>query len=227
MKREHKINVVFAIVLLALVAPGGVILFRKKSQVGERPIGSPDPVRKTTAYMDPYPAESFDRLAPILTLQWVGGLAMSDTPTDAVRVTRATTQPVVTGPREQRVRLSVGEAIFYGETPGGSPEAQVMSDGRRFQVVARGAGGDGWLRAIIWDANVDEAAITATIDGRPARVLSARRVIMPKTVRHELQEAGYVLPPDNVTVVDVAVPADSARELGLTWGNWSERAALP
>lgn len=231
MTRENRINTIVVLVVLALMLPGGVILFRKKSQPGERPIGSPDPVKVSTAYMDPYPAESYKRLAPVRTLQWVAGLAYENTTGDVERISRAHDNSAVVPAiaREQRVRLSVGEAIFYTDVASGSTEAQVMSTGRRFQLISKGQSPTPWIRILLWQENVAPGSLVATVDGQPAAVLVATRHEIPKAVRHDLQDAGFVLPPGNVTVLDIAgaTTQPSPRVVKLKWDDREESAELP
>lgn len=202
MTKETRNNLIFLVVLLALLLPGGVILFKKKSQPGERPIGSPDPVRQTTAYMDPYPGESTRRLAPLVTLQWVGAVALNGV--EGRRV-GGTEEAVVTQARPARGGSgNVGSASPFGEIASGSAEAQVMSAGRWFQVVSRGEVPSPWVRVIVWDEDVDPAkgTLSGKLDGKPAEI-KATVMAVPKQVRHDLQDAGYVLPPERVVVVDV------------------------
>lgn len=233
MTRETKINVVFAVVLVALVAPGGVILFKKKSQPGERAIGSPDPVRTTTAWIDPYPAENVQRLAPVLALQWVGALAVDGVKGDWERVRHPGEVAVVGGEAPWVTPGHVGEAKFYGQNPSGNASKQVMSAHRWFQVVSKGADGDRkWWRLVVWNSDTrgSRGQFTARIKNHSgqwteAKVEAVHEVRMPIDVRHDLQEAGYVMPPEVVTVLEVL--GDQAREIELNFGTKSDTAKLP
>lgn len=254
MTRENRINSVFAIVLIAAMVPGAVILVKKKMQPGERPIGAPDPVRRTTAYMDPWPSASVPRLAPIRTLQWVGAIALSPVPAsgaNAVPTTAPAMQRVFRGDDAGRalasvptpqVRRSVGDANFYGEVASGNPDAQVLSEGRLVQVVSFApptppltesptspsspASSGAVYRLIVWDEEALPDAITAQADGTAVKPLSIQRLPVPKPIRHELQEAGYVLPPEHILVIDLGT-AGLARELTLTWARKRDRVVLP
>ncbi len=199
----------FLAVLLALMAPGAVILFNKKSIPGERPVGAPDPVRKTTAYMDPYPPESVQRLAPMKTLDWIAALALGDAPSTApVAVTRPVDSPPPP-PLSSPYKGSgnVGASATFKTIPLGVAEAQVVSDGRWFQVVSRGTLPDGrhWVRVLVWDEDADPAKVrfSAAVNGSPAEITASRIIPVPKPVRHDLQDTGFVLPPERITLLDI------------------------
>src|SRR5439155_25260156 len=51
MTKESRYNLIFLAVLLALMLPGAVILFRKKLEPTLRPMSEPDPVPRTIAYV--------------------------------------------------------------------------------------------------------------------------------------------------------------------------------
>jgi hypothetical protein len=205
MKKETRNNLIFITILLALILPGAVILVKKKMQPGERPIGAPDPVRKTTGYMDPYPAETVPRLAPPLTLQWVAGLAVeppstppgSPAPDTGIAWQRLTRKTSATSPQPEVGPADAPAAQRAGE--------QLMSPNRLFQLVSF-APRTGTLRLIVWDADTPADQLRVSLDGKPADLSAAWRVDMPKPVRHDLQEAGYVLPPERVLVVDLKTP---------------------
>jgi hypothetical protein len=75
-RSETRANVIFLAVLMALTLPGAIILFRKKLEPGARPMGAPDPVRRSTPYMDPAPvAGPVSRVVPPRTARWVASLA--------------------------------------------------------------------------------------------------------------------------------------------------------
>lgn len=235
MRPEIRNNLIFLALLLALMAPGAVILFNKKSQPGERPIGSPDPVRRTTAYMDPYPAESVERLAPLQTLQWVSVLALADPPLPdsardkAVRVVRPLPPetPAITRLAPVGGSGNVGTSAPFRPVEVGPVDAQVISDGRWFQVVSAGPGpapDTAVLRVIVWDEDADPAR--GTFDARtplgPAPILATHPVSMPRPIRHDLQDAGFVSPPQQVVVLDLAIPR-AATELTLRYAGRHRR----
>jgi hypothetical protein len=229
MRRESRLNLIVIGCVLLLVLPGAVILVKKKSQPGERAIGSPDPVRTTTAWMDPYPEAAVTRLAPLRSLQWLSALAMEGTPGDsAERVIRKVPTPFVKTDAPSQTPGNVGEAIFYGQQPAGSAAAQVISDHCWFQVISRGPNPAPWLRLVVWDEDQKRGdAFTVDVDGKPERVLAVRQVPMPIEVRHDLQEAGYVLPPERVWVMDVAAPAGGGTSVTLMAGKRTDSVALP
>src|SRR5687767_258416 len=76
MKRETRYNLIFLAVLLALMLPGGVILFRKKLEPTVRPMYLPDPVPVAVAYLSPEPTPpGKTRVEPARTAEWVKTLA--------------------------------------------------------------------------------------------------------------------------------------------------------
>jgi hypothetical protein len=76
MKKEAKWNLVFIVILVVALIPGAVILVKKKLDPSSHRMGGPDPVRKTTAYIDPFPdlPEDFRRLVPPGAEAWTGSL---------------------------------------------------------------------------------------------------------------------------------------------------------
>lgn len=224
--RDAKFNLIVISVVIALMIPGGVILVRKKSMPGERAIGSPDPVRTTTAWIDPYPGPAVTRLAPLRTLQWLGALSLDNTPgDDATRIVRAAPTPVVSDDKLTKTPGNVGEALFYGQQPAGSVAAQVISPSCWFQALSRGDGPTPWTRIVVFD---DDKSLGPTFraeqNGVPAQLLSAKVVDVPIEVRHDLQEAGYVMPPKSVWLIDIG---GAGKTLKLSAGTRADTLALP
>ena len=76
MQRETRYNLIFLAVLLAVLLPGAVILFRKKMEPTVRPMYLPDPVPTAVAYLSPEPTPpGKTRVEPARTAEWVKGLA--------------------------------------------------------------------------------------------------------------------------------------------------------
>lgn len=223
MSGETRANLVVLAVVLLLVAPGAVIMFKKKSQPGERPIGSPDPVRRTTAYMDPFPAESVERLAPLRTLEWVSGLATAEpaAPARAAGPLVRVTWPLPPDtPRVSRLEPTggsgrVGTSAPFRPIDLGPVQAQVISAQRWFQVVSAApslAAGRGVVRLVVWDEDADPQAgsIDVVSSAGSAELLAVHVVAMPRVIRHDLQDAGFVSPPQRVLVLDIELPAESS-----------------
>ena len=51
MTKESRLNLIFLTVLLVVLTPGAVILFRKKLEPTVRPMYLPDPVPRAVAYL--------------------------------------------------------------------------------------------------------------------------------------------------------------------------------
>lgn len=236
MTAETRANLIVLGLVLVLMAPGAVIMFKKKAQPGERPIGSPDPVRRTTAYMDRFPAESVERLAPLRTLEWVSVLAMTDPPPPACAqggLHRVMWPLSPDTPRVSRLEPTggsgrVGTSAPFRPIDLGPVQAQVMSAERWFQVVSAASSvqpGRAVLRLVVWDEDVEPFAgrLMAASSGFEAKLLAVHVVAMPRAIRHDLQDAGFVSPPQNVVVLDVEVPAE-ANEVSLRYEGRFRRA---
>jgi hypothetical protein len=76
MSSETRINLIAIGVILAVLAPGGVILFQKKMRPGATAIlGQADPVRRVAPYMDPMDLPVHERVVPLKTWRWVERVA--------------------------------------------------------------------------------------------------------------------------------------------------------
>lgn len=106
MKNETRYNVIFIIVLLSFVLPGGVMLFRKKLAPTVRPGYVPEQAPRAIAYMSPL-----------------------EMPPGAVRVEPAETRKWI----ESLVRERAGEGAIRPRSPDGLP---VISHSRTFEVAA-------------------------------------------------------------------------------------------
>jgi hypothetical protein len=74
--RETRYNLIFLGVLLAVLLPGAVILFRKKLEPTVRPMYLPDPVMTEVAYLAPDPTPpGKPRVEPQRTAKWVESVA--------------------------------------------------------------------------------------------------------------------------------------------------------
>jgi hypothetical protein len=74
--RETRYNLIFLGVLVAVLLPGAVILFRKKLEPTVRPMYLPDPVMTEVAYLAPEPTPPGKRrVEPHHTKSWVQRIA--------------------------------------------------------------------------------------------------------------------------------------------------------
>ncbi len=162
------------------MAPGAVILFRKKLEPTSRRMYMPDPVISSTAWCDPIPPESLKRIIPAKSAAWFAG-------------------------ETQRV---FGVASPSGWTASDRPEP-VMSNRRWFQLISSDAT---HVCIAIWD----DRATAENLHPDSGTVLKAELVPVPKDVRHDLQDVGFVLPPERVLFADISVPP-ATHTLKLTW----------
>ena len=79
MQRETRNNLIFLTILLAVMLPGGYILFRKKLDPNASRMSLPDPVFKPLPFMMPIgrPGEEQSRNMPERTGQWLDQLTLA------------------------------------------------------------------------------------------------------------------------------------------------------
>jgi hypothetical protein len=186
MTKEAKSNFIVLAVIVAIMLPGAVILFRKKLEPTARRMYMPDPVISSTAWCDPIPPEGLKRIVPAKSAAWFAGEA-------------------------RRAYGVVEPAGWAGDRPD-----PVMSTGRWVQMIS--VEGD-LVRVAIWDERATGANLTAA----GGEVVRSEAVPMPKDVRHDLQDVGFVLPPERVLFAEVRMLA-GAKELKLTWRKAGESA---
>ena len=185
MKRETRANLIFIGLFLSLSLPGAVILFKKKLDPTASRMGMPEAVRRRMPYMVPMelPDTQVLRVVPALSEAWVAGL--------------------------NRERAGGAAVLMRGPLP-------VTSADRVVQVAAArdDAGGGATMFLLAWEGPYGPRAegyrILATTAGGESfegRVNKAESVPMPRQVRRELMQAGYVKPAENVTWVEVRFDA--------------------
>lgn len=178
MTKETRYNLIFIVLLLAMMLPGAVILFRKKMQPAARPMFEPDPVRKSLAYISP-----------------------AELPPGMVRVA----PPHV---REWTTSLLADRAGAVASRPRDGDGMPLMSERRMFEVLGIATRADGRARVwVLWwiSRGTDEARWTATGSGKSSDVKVARseRLAVPALVRDELGEGGVLLPPKGVMLQEL------------------------
>ena len=182
MTRETKANLIFVIVIVAITLPGAVMLFKKKLSA-TRMMYLPDPVKRGLVYMNPMPAPpSVTRVVPPLTAAWVAELGGD----------RKVGGPVPMRP------ASEGKSL------------PVMSQNQVFQVAASAPADDHWrLWLLAWDPRLSpepgRLSVRANLINGPATgtVESAEGIVLPPSIRKELQEFGFTRPPDRVVWIAV------------------------
>jgi len=178
MQKETKSNLIFLIILLIVMIPGGVILVRKKLDPTSSKMGEPDPVRRSTAYVDPFEfPDDFRRLVPPGTEDWVATLV----PTHLAR-------PPATAPSDN-----------------GKP---VVSEQRMFEVLSFTRNSTGIKASVlVWHlpgnkpptlVKAKAAAGKQVLDAMEVKIVP---VEIPASVRKELRLSGYIRPPSQAAIV--------------------------
>lgn len=182
MNRETRNNLIFIVLLVAVCLPGGIILFKKKSQPGARQIGALDTVRTETAYVNPIPYGSkLSFTVPPQTDQWVARVGSADeSPKVAINaekgrlISKARLFQIVRQENEPD-GLHLTLIIWNPEVPVPTPVVN---------VAYRGPG--------------HSSPIAVNVD-------SIKEVDLPAEVREELRNTGYVEPPTRVSVVRIRI----------------------
>jgi hypothetical protein len=183
--RENRYNLIFIAVLIALLTPGAVILFRKKMQPAARPMYLPDPVPRSIAYMSRGEVPpGMTRVEPAHLAEWKAALVKEWLPT--------------AGP-PPRDRLGL----------------PVMSEGKAFELLAVGrTRDDNSILVMLWQDVKPDEPMRWTWQLTVGRIEQSRTIVVPDIVRQELGDAGVLAPPHQVTVqklrfnIDNSIPTD-------------------
>jgi len=183
MQKEAKWNLVFLTLLIILLIPGAVILVNKKLDPKSHRMGGPDPVRRTTAYIDPFDVpEDFRRLVPPKADAWT------------------TTLGQTYSGRTPENRLS------YKGQP-------IVSEARQFEVLdyARNPEGIQFV-ALIWNLPEDkppsEVKAKAAVgkDAVDPLRIKTQTLSVPEDVLEEFRTAGFIRPGQHAELVIVQFP---------------------
>jgi len=182
--KESRYNLIFLAILLALLLPGAVILFRKKLEPTVRPMSEPDPVPRAIAYMSTgVVPPGMRRVEPPHVAEWVDALA-----------------------REQLAKDGgEGETVIR---PRDEYDLPLMSQDRSFQVIAlRQTDGNLVAWIVFWNgkpASDDEVWTTGSAD--PAAAIADSQVLsLPRLIRDELGENGVLMPPKSVQLQKIVL----------------------
>ncbi len=178
MDRETRYNLWFLIVIVIILAPGAVILVRKKLDPAAKPMYLPDAMPRQAAYNDAMQTNPrLERAVPPMTGQWVMQLAQQHWP---------------------RVKMVGPEKWYEG----------LASTRRYFEVVVSAVDAQGVLRLgiVTWDPAMtgQPSALRFAVDGEPMKVSVFNTYAVPKDVRKELQGFRFVNPPLKVGWVELS-----------------------
>lgn len=176
MLKETRYNLIFLSIVIAMLLPGAVILFRKKMEPDARRMDMPDAVPRTIAFMDRQQVPpGMRRIAPARTMDWLSAVT----------------------------KEKAGEALCGRMLdPDGLP---LMSDAKAFQVVAVRNESDRtriWIAA--WDQEskdfLSAAKWTLTVETHQLRPIDwqCETIQIPSVVRNELGENGLLKPPKTI-----------------------------
>jgi len=200
MKRETRLNLIFLIVLLAILTPGGVMLFRKKLQPTLKPMGLPEAVQREVAFMSPQATPpGKKRVEPPHTARWIESVVRERIgDADATR----------------------GRTILRPTDPDGLP---LMSDKKTFQLVAaEPRESDIRLWLMLWDrdpAREETWSVKLAQTDERFQILDTRPIEIPAIVREELGETGVTRPPHEVVWQELVVPKSGDGTVQLQRGS--------
>jgi hypothetical protein len=182
MTRETRYNLIFLAVILAILIPGGVKLFRKKLDPNATMMYLPDPVAVESAYIDSDQSNPrTKRIVPPVTSGWISQFTEQQWPEGL--------------PWSSVVR-----------------HRGIVSQKRTFEAAASSdADGKRHAGLVLWNDRAVEVlgSVSATWGGKNAKVTPGAVVSVPKDVRHELQNLGYVRPPGSIAWIMVEAPASN------------------
>ena len=198
MTRETRLNLIVLAIILAVLTPGGVMLFRKKLQPTVKPMFMPHAVQREVAYLSPLDTPPGKRrVEPPVTARWVEAIV-----------------------RERIGATTDGRTILRPTDRDGLPLASYK---RTFQIVAAEQF-EGQLRlwVMTWDREpLKNERWSVRVDGveRPIEVVESRAMLIPPMVREELGETGVTLPPHEAKWLEWRVAAAAGESLEVRRGS--------
>lgn len=175
MQKEAKWNLVFLTILIVALIPGAVILVKKKLDPKSHRMGGPDPVRKTTAYIDPFPdlPDDFRRLVSPGAEEWTGSIVKQRS---RMRLSYKG-QPVVSEARQF-------EVLSFTRNPQGIELIALiwnLPEGRK-------------------PARINAKAAVGNEPVEPLE-LTHETLTIPANLREEFRSAGFIKPPTQAELV--------------------------
>jgi hypothetical protein len=186
MTRETRANLIFLAVILAILTPGALILFRKKLAPTLKPMGMPEPVPTEIAYLSPLETPpGRKRIEPPHTAKWVESLVR-----ERIGARRLSNEFL---------------PVIRAQNSDGLP---AVSDRKTFQVIATSEYANSMsIWVLIWqpdpspllDAQVKwHLRNSSTGETVTSRANETQRITVPPLVREELGEFGVLRPPHEV-----------------------------
>ncbi len=179
MTREARANLIFGIILFVLMAPGFVLLMRKKLSGSSEPNYMPQAPPHAAAYMQPPPVPpSVPRVEPAEVKQWLTNLLHDRvSPTASVTRGRDGSGPAISDRFTTQLLLS--------ESPAGQPLK---------------------LHLLFWDTQFNPDGLTVSVsDEKQTLPLTVETPVtwvdVPKDIRRTLQHVGYIDPPTKIAWV--------------------------
>ena len=205
MTRETRLNLIVLAIVLAVLAPGGVILFRKKLQPTLKPMAAPHAVQREHAYLSPLEAPpGVKRVEPANTARWIEGVVRE-------RI------------GDPRALADAGRTIMRPVDRDGLP---LVSEKKTFAVVAaEPLESDVRVWLMLWDREPvrDETWSVKTPDEEPRfRIVATVPIEVPELVREELGETGVLRPPHEVIWQELVIPRPSDGAIRLQRGSQAE-----
>jgi len=200
MTRETRSNLIFIAVILAILTPGAVILFRKKLQPTLKPMGMPEAVQREVAYMSPLATPpGKKRVEPPQTARWL----------------------------ETLVRDRIGDAEkLQGRTilrPADADGLPLMSDKKTFQLVAvEPLESQVRLWMLLWEHNPEREetwSVKLADSADSFKIIDTRPVELPDIVREELGETGVTKPPHEIVWQELLIPKSADGTIHLQRGS--------
>jgi len=198
MSKEARANLIFLVVLAIVIAPGFIILVKRKLAETGQPNFLPDPVPHAAAFNQPPPVPpSVPRKEPAEVRGWVTSQIQQRF-----------------NPKAALVRTADGSAPVMGDRYLTQLTMLNHDDAKNLRVAM-----------VVWDASATVATAPAKIviksDGvdTPADATDGFQLEVPADVRHALQAVGYIDPPTRVLMVSgtfVGLATDTPQAVVLT-----------
>lgn len=190
MRKEVKLNLLFFGLLIPLMAPGFVILIKKKLNDPTKPSFGRESVPVSSAYNQPPPVNPrLPRVEPSEARQWVTQLVQDrlGTSTTLVRISNGSAPPM-------------GDAFC----------TQLLTTTPSLCLLL-------WTAREDVSASNPQVTLIAGDQRSTLAEVNAERVDVPKTVRHALQKVGYLDPPERVWLLKGATSMQTPSSLQIAF----------